>query len=166
MADVDSDKQSGTKGKGRGLKDNLSLVVASVWSVYTLIYLFNVPTYMGKVIFPVAHRGVSVGLIAILVFLVVPAKKGQVTDRIAWYDLLAILFILEGLFKIIASIQLRPVINWGWMLFNGILALIIGTLIWISWPSSAVWAIGILVGINIVFGGWAMVMLSLASRQT
>jgi len=98
MADVGSDKQSGTneKGQGRGLKNKLSFVVASIWSVYTLIYLFNVPTYMGKVIFPVAHRAVSVGLIAILVFLVVPAKKGTVTDKIAWYDLLAILFIIGG----------------------------------------------------------------------
>ncbi len=78
---------------------------------------------------------------------------------------LAILFLLEGLFKIIAAVQLRAVLSWGWMFFSGILALIIGGLIWACWPSSAIWAIGLLVGINIIFGGWAMVMISLAARE-
>jgi uncharacterized membrane protein HdeD (DUF308 family) len=72
--------------------------------------------------------------------------------------LLALLFILEGIFQIIISAQLRAVTGRGWLTFNGVLALIIGLLIWSSWPSSAAWAIGLLVGINILFGGLTLIM--------
>ncbi len=78
---------------------------------------------------------------------------------------MAILFLVEGLVKIIASVQNRNMPNWGWMCFSGILALIIGGLIWSEWPSSAIWAIGLLVGINILFRGWSLVMLASAVRE-
>jgi uncharacterized membrane protein HdeD (DUF308 family) len=42
--------------------------------------------------------------------------------------------------------------------------LILGALIWAQWPSSALWVIGLLVGIQLVFTGWALVMLALAAR--
>jgi uncharacterized membrane protein HdeD (DUF308 family) len=76
--------------------------------------------------------------------------------------LLGILFIVEGVCKIIASLQNRDMPNWGWLCFSGLLALIIGLMIWNQWPSSAVWAIGLLVGINILFRGWALIMLAIA----
>ncbi|MCX6339078.1 MAG: DUF308 domain-containing protein [Candidatus Aureabacteria bacterium] len=76
--------------------------------------------------------------------------------------LLGILFVLEGICKIIGSFQIRHVQNWGWLFFSGILALLIGILIWKGWPSSSAWAIGLLVGINILFRGWALIALALA----
>lgn len=79
--------------------------------------------------------------------------------------LLAILFLIEGICRIIASFQLRPMRNWGWILVSGIAALIIAFLIWAGWPASAVWAIGLLVGINLIFSGWSMIMLALALRE-
>jgi len=76
--------------------------------------------------------------------------------------LLGILFVLEGLCKIIGSLQIRAVPHWGGLFLSGILALIIGILIWRGWPSSSAWAIGLLVGINILFRGWALITLALA----
>jgi len=76
--------------------------------------------------------------------------------------LLVILFLIEGICRIISSFQVRPTRNWGWVLVSGIAALIIAFLIWIGWPVSATWAIGLLVGINLIFGGWGMIMLSSA----
>jgi uncharacterized membrane protein HdeD (DUF308 family) len=75
---------------------------------------------------------------------------------------LAVLFFVEGALKIAAAIQLRSAIRWGWLLVNGILALLIGDLIWMRWPSSSLWAIGLLVGVNILFTGFSMVMTAFA----
>jgi uncharacterized membrane protein HdeD (DUF308 family) len=80
--------------------------------------------------------------------------------------LLAIFFVLEGIFRIIAAFRHKPRQNWGWILVNGIVTLILGALIWSGWPSTAVWAIGLLVGIDLIFGGWSMVMIAMASRGT
>jgi uncharacterized membrane protein HdeD (DUF308 family) len=79
--------------------------------------------------------------------------------------LLGIFFLIEGIFKIVLAIELRKIWSWGWMLMNGILALVLGGLIWNQWPSSSAWAIGLLVGIDLLFGGWTMIILSLAARQ-
>jgi uncharacterized membrane protein HdeD (DUF308 family) len=79
--------------------------------------------------------------------------------------LLGIFFIIEGIFKIVLAIELRKIWSWGWLLVNGILALILGVLIWRQWPSSSAWAIGLLLGIDLVFGGWSMIILSLAAKQ-
>lgn len=75
---------------------------------------------------------------------------------------LAVLFLVEGVLKIVAAIQLRSAMRWGWLLVNGILAIIIGEMVWMQWPSSSLWAIGLLVGINILFTGFAMVMTAFA----
>lgn len=74
--------------------------------------------------------------------------------------LLALFFVAQGIVNIIVSLMERDMRGWGWMLFNGIVSLALGALIWVEWPSSALWAIGLLVGIWLIFDGWAMIMLS------
>ncbi len=79
--------------------------------------------------------------------------------------LLVAFFIADGVFKIMLALQVRPERNWGWLLFSGIIALILAGLIWAKFPGSAAWAIGLLVGINMIFGGWTLVMLAMAARS-
>lgn len=79
--------------------------------------------------------------------------------------LLAVFFVAEGILRMIMALKLRPVQNWGWMLVSGVVTLILGALIWANWPSAAVWAIGLLVGIDMVFGGWSLIMLASAARR-
>ena len=74
--------------------------------------------------------------------------------------LLAILFISEGIIKVSVSLRIRPALNWGWMLISGIAAFILAGLIFSGYPSDATWVIGLLVGINLIFSGWTMLMLS------
>ena len=71
--------------------------------------------------------------------------------------LLVAFFIVDGLFNIGMALKLKPVSGWFWPLINGIFALILAGLIWSAWPSSAAWAIGLLVGIDIIFSGVIMV---------
>jgi uncharacterized membrane protein HdeD (DUF308 family) len=74
-------------------------------------------------------------------------------------------FIIEGIASIVAAIEHRQHLrSWGWVLFSGIIDLLLAYLIWQGWPSSAAWAIGLLVGINMLFLGLSLVMTALAAR--
>ena len=71
--------------------------------------------------------------------------------------LLAVYFIVDGIFEIVAAVQLHPGAGWGWMLFGGIVSIWLGIIIWRQFPLSGVWAIGILLGIKLFFVGLIMV---------
>ena len=74
-------------------------------------------------------------------------------------------FILEGITAIALAVQHREHLrSWVWVLFSGIVDLLLAFLIWDGWPSSADWAIGLLVGINMLFFGLSLVMTALAAR--
>lgn len=74
-------------------------------------------------------------------------------------------FIVEGVASILGAIQHRQHLrSWGWVLFSGIIDLLLAYLIWAGWPSSADWAIGLLVGVNMLFFGLSLVMTALAAR--
>ena len=74
--------------------------------------------------------------------------------------LLAVLFVFEGAIKIAVALQLRTISNWGWMLASGIAALILAAIIFSGYPENVAWMLGLLVGINLIFSGWTMLMLS------
>jgi uncharacterized membrane protein HdeD (DUF308 family) len=74
-------------------------------------------------------------------------------------------FIVEGVASVVGAIQHRRHLrSWGWVLFSGIVDLLLAYLIWAGWPSSADWAIGLLVGVNMLFFGLSLVMTALAAR--
>jgi len=85
-----------TSFKEKNLRSKLSLVVALVWSVYTLSYLCNVFFYLGLVIYPITHRAISVGLISILVYLLSPPIRTMPGDKLKWFDILPIVAIIFG----------------------------------------------------------------------
>jgi uncharacterized membrane protein HdeD (DUF308 family) len=78
--------------------------------------------------------------------------------------LLAIYLVVEGITEILVAFKMRPDVGWGWMLFGGIVALVLGFMIWRQWPVSGAWAIGALLGIHIVMTGWQMVILGSGAR--
>lgn len=79
--------------------------------------------------------------------------------------LLAVLFIVEGIFEVIMALRVRPHEGWGFLLLSGLAALAVGVMIYMDLPGSAVWALGLLVGINLIFSGWSYVFLALAGRR-
>jgi len=78
---------------------------------------------------------------------------------------LAIYLFMEAVLELILSFRLRPLPGSTWLLFDGIITLILAVLIWRSWPSSSEWVIGTLVGISMLFSGAARLSLSLAARR-
>jgi uncharacterized membrane protein HdeD (DUF308 family) len=77
---------------------------------------------------------------------------------------LAAYFIATGLFELISAFQIRPADGWGTMLFNGVITLILGMMIWRQFPVSGAWAIGILFGIKMIFSGWALILIGRTVR--
>jgi uncharacterized membrane protein HdeD (DUF308 family) len=78
---------------------------------------------------------------------------------------LAAFLLVEGIFKIITAFRVRDHRGWGWLLASGIVSVVLGVLIWAQWPASGLWVIGLLVGIQLLFTGWSLVMLALAARR-
>ena len=85
--------------------------------------------------------------------------------RIRKTVILAVFLLVEGILELALYFRVRQVRHAGWVLFDGIVTLILGILIWTHWPSSAVWVIGTLVGISLIFSGISRFMLSLAVRN-
>ena len=56
-------------------------------------------------------------------------------------------------------------LGWGWLVFAGIVSLALGTMIFFQWPESALWFIGLMIAIEMIFHGWAYVMLALAVKS-
>ena len=77
---------------------------------------------------------------------------------------IAALFIVLGLFRIVSALTIRFT-QWGWVLVNGIITLLLGVVIYRHFPQSALWVIGILVGVELLINGWSWIMLSLAVRK-
>lgn len=89
--------------------------------------------------------------------------RAPVNALLALTLLLACLLMVGGIFKIVAALSYRFG-AWGWPLLSGIIDVILGVMIWQEWPASAVWVIGMFVGISLVFRGFNWIGLGLALR--
>ncbi|WP_169303082.1 HdeD family acid-resistance protein [Thalassotalea mangrovi] len=94
-------------------------------------------------------------------FMMVMPALGLMTLTIV----LLVYFIFEGIFTLFVAFQVKPQRGWGWMLFSGIVTLALAAMIWASWPVSGAWAVGILVGVRLLFSGISIIVTSLATRQ-
>lgn len=111
-----------------------------------------------------SYPSLIASMIAILigVLLIVYPLTGVLTLTI----LLATYFLIEGIAKIVIATQWKPSTNWGWLLVSGILSLLISLIIWGGFPGTAAWALGLLVGINMIFFGWSLIAMSLFRGDT
>jgi uncharacterized membrane protein HdeD (DUF308 family) len=78
---------------------------------------------------------------------------------------LAIYLFLEAVLEFVLGFKLWPLPGSGWLIFDGIVSLILAVMIWRSWPWSTGWVIGILVGISMLFSGVSRLALSLAAHR-
>ena len=77
---------------------------------------------------------------------------------------IAMFLVFEGVLRIVTALTARYP-HWGWVLFNGVISLALGVMIWRQWPYSGLWVIGLFVGIEMLLNGWSLVMLSSAGRH-
>jgi uncharacterized membrane protein HdeD (DUF308 family) len=70
--------------------------------------------------------------------------------------LLLVYFMVEGISKVIFSLTIRPFPNWGWVLASGIVTILIAFYLWASLPVTAIWLLGLLLGIQLICEGAAL----------
>ena len=90
-----------------------------------------------------------------------------ITGIISLTLVLIAFFIVEGIFQIAAAVRYRDALSssWGWMVMSGIADLVLAGLMISGWPGTAIWAVGLIVGVNLVTSGLAITMAALAGRS-
>jgi len=78
---------------------------------------------------------------------------------------LGAMIVAVGIVRIIMGIQLKPEIGWGWLVFGGIVSILLGAMILAKWPVSGLVVIGILVAVEMLVHGWSYIFLSLAAKN-
>jgi uncharacterized membrane protein HdeD (DUF308 family) len=102
------------------------------------------------------------GILGVFIGLLVVTHP--VAGALAWTLLFASFCTVMGLFRLIAAIRLKfP--NWGWGVFDGIVTLALGILLWLQWPWSGYWFLGIAAGVSLILRGWSYIMLALAAHS-
>ena len=111
------------------------------------------------------HKVVEIllGLIYIIagIFLLMHPIGGLLAITLA----LGSFLLVYGVFALVLAFRLRPRQGWGWVLFDGIITILLGVLIWAHWPFNAEWVVGTLFGISIFISGVTRLMMSLALRR-
>ena len=79
--------------------------------------------------------------------------------------LMAAYFIATGVVKAVAAFQLRHVRGWVWTFVSALASVFLGFIVFSGWPGTATWAVGLLVGIDLLFYGWALLALRSAVNR-
>lgn len=103
------------------------------------------------------------GGITVLAGIAIVGQPGMALATLTLF--LAIYFIVDGLTILFASTAVAGGQGKGWVIFNGIITLILGIIIWRGWPVSGAWAIGILLGLRLIFSGMTMLALGSVGRD-
>jgi uncharacterized membrane protein HdeD (DUF308 family) len=78
---------------------------------------------------------------------------------------MAAIFFIEGVTEVVVFFQFRSLSGSGWILFDGLITLVLAYLIWRPWPSSSSWAIGTILGVNLIVSGFTRLMYSVEARK-
>ena len=78
-------------------------------------------------------------------------------------SVILVYFLVDGIFAIVTGIRGKGAPGWGWMIVSGIASIVLAIILWRRWPMSGAYAIGLLVGIRLIFTGWSIAMLGMLS---
>ena len=116
-----------------------------------------------------AHSGGRVILEIILGLLYIVAGiyilMNPLRGLLALTLVIACFLVVYGIFALVLAFQLRPLAGWGWVLFDAIVTILLGVLIWLHWPINSEWVIGTLVGISLIISGVSRLGFSMAVRK-
>lgn len=135
----------------------IAILIAAAGFTITM-YAFKAGTF-GKGLLQLLFGGIT--LLAGAVMLVRP-MLGLFTMTailIAW-------FLVDGVFAVVAGLRGKGQPGWGWMIISGAASIILGVLLWKQWPASGAVAVGLLVGIRLIFAGWSIAMLGMMGDAT
>ncbi|HEY2840592.1 MAG TPA: HdeD family acid-resistance protein [Pirellulales bacterium] len=110
--------------------------------------------------------GFLITLLAGIIYLIVGGMllKQPIEGEMALTLVVGAFFLASGIFRSVASMSLK-MNHWGWILLNGVVTALLGLLVLSGWPATGLFAIGLFVGIDMLFNGWAYVMLAFGIRS-
>ena len=131
-------------------------LISGVVGLFTTFWARHVPGFWWSLISAII--GIAAGVVLLL---------WPITGTLSLTLVLIAFFVVEGIVSIMYAIEHRNQLTgrWGWMLVSGIIDLILAGIIFAGLPETAVWALGLLVGINMLFGGAALIAMALAARH-
>jgi uncharacterized membrane protein HdeD (DUF308 family) len=131
-------------------------LISGIVGLFTSFWMRNAPGFWWSLLSAVI--AIAAGLVLL---------RWPISGTLSLTFVLIAFFVMEGIITIMYAIDHRNQLSgrWGWMLASGIVDLILAGIIFAGLPGSATWALGLLVGINMVFGGTAMIGMALAARQ-
>jgi uncharacterized membrane protein HdeD (DUF308 family) len=154
-----------------GMAAILIPVLASVVIAVFLGWLFAVGGIVSLIATIMARRapGFWWSLISALIALLVGLAllSGPVAGAVSITFILTIFLVIDGILMIVFGLEHRKSLSaqWGWLVVNGVVDLVLAGLIVSALPGSAVWALGLIVGIDLLFGGWSLIAVALAARR-
>jgi uncharacterized membrane protein HdeD (DUF308 family) len=131
-------------------------LVSGVMGLITTFWMRQAPGFWWALVSAVLGIVVGASLLAM-----------PVSGAFSLTIVLVAFFIIEGVASIMFAFDHKRELSgrWGWMLMSGIVDVILATMIFAGLPSTAAWAIGLLVGINMMFGGAALIAMALHARD-
>jgi uncharacterized membrane protein HdeD (DUF308 family) len=141
---------------------SLGVVIVLSW----LLMISGVVQFIHAIRGNTAGSRLWTGIIAIIYFLMGLFFRLNPGIGIAALTMALIgFFIAQGVIDIIAYFRLRRLGASRWHLFEGVVTLVLGIMIWRHWPSGSLWVIGTLVGINMIMTGTTRLMFALGVRS-
>jgi uncharacterized membrane protein HdeD (DUF308 family) len=150
----------------------IAILVPAVAAVGTAIFIGWILVIAGAFLVAAAFSAHSIGTVLLRllwaaltvivgVWLIVEPHNGTLTLTLV----LGIYFLFMGLTRVTVAFLARGQQNAGLVGLSGVCSLLIGILVLAKFPSSADWAIGLLVGIDLIFAGWTLCSVALVGKD-
>ena len=130
------------------------LIVSGILQGFSLLGARHVPHFWLQLI------SVVLSILIGFLFLRDP-EQGLLTITL----LLIVFFMMEGISKVVFALTIKPFPNWGWVLASGVVGIVLSALLWASLPVTAVWLVGLLLGLQLISVGAAIGYLAWQVRQ-
>src|SRR5215813_14557679 len=131
-------------------------LISGIVGLITTFWMRSAPGFWWSLVSGVI--GIAAGIVLI---------RWPISGAVSLTLVLIAFFVVEGIATLMYAFEHRAQLSgrWGWMLASGIVDLILAGIIFAGLPETATWALGLLVGINLLFGGTAMIGMALAARS-
>ncbi len=131
------------------------LIFSGVLQAFSLIDVRHVPHFWLQLV------SVVLSVLVGILFLRNPGA-GLLTLTL----LLIVFFMVEGISKIIFSLTIRPFPNWGWVFASGVVGILLAFYLWANTPVTAIWLLGVLLGIELISEGAALGRMAWQARKS
>ena len=131
------------------------LIFSGILQAFSLIDVRHVPHFWLQLV------SVVLSVLVGILFLRNP-EAGLLTLTL----LLIVFFMVEGISKIIFSLTIRPFPNWGWVFASGVVGILLALYLWANTPVTAIWLLGVLLGIELISEGAALGRMAWQARKS